>query len=584
MSRLSKLVIKPIDAPDRLINYWKNEKYVVLCILFFGLSFNISMILGPIYQGKLIDKIVNGDSSQSILILALIFVGLIFIIQLLRYFKRFYIRRFANSTSALMRLMIYNTIMHKSIVELDEESTGNLMTRTISDVDLCVEGMRKFTTEIFDTGVLMLTYMITLAFIDLKVTLMSCIFIPVAMLSAEKLKKVIYKFTIDYRQKSSDLAEMTYDFVDHALMYRVNGVEARNLNAYNEVLNDLERKAIKALLLENAMQPIYNVIAMMGVVSVLYYGGTNVIQGEWRLGLFITYLTMFTALAVKASKAAKLVNSVQKSRVSWLRIKPYLLRHQDKKAVVNESLTTVNLKVESLSFSYAKDKELIFKNINFKAKSGDIIGITGPVACGKSTLGLALTGMYAHDGCIKINEKVIESYDKASLSEIIAYMEHQPHLLSDTIYNNITLGTDKDISEVLSIVCMDEEVRLMKDGQNTMVGSGGVRLSGGQQARIALARTLLNKNKIIILDDPFSAVDMKTENKIMEHLKTHYKASIIILISHRLSVFKDVSQIILMQKDQETLYGTHEQLMHDSPLYAKIVSLQIQKGGVRDER
>ena len=338
MITLSKLTIKPIEAPDRIINYWKNEKNVVLCILFFGLTFNISMILGPIYQGKLIDKIVNGDSSQSVLIMAIIFIGMIFVIQMLRYFKRFYIRRFANSTSALMRLMIYNTIMHKSITELDEESTGNLMTRTISDVDLCVEGMRKFTTEIFDTGVLMATYSITLAVIDIKVTLVSCLFIPVAMLCAEKLKKVIYKFAIDYRHKSSEIAELTLDRVKNALMYRVNGVETQNREVYNTELQDFQYKAVKALLFENAMQPIYNVIAMIGVVGVLYLGGTNVIEGAWRLGIFITYLAMYTALAVKASKAAKLFNAIQKSKISWLRIKPYLTEYQSKSSNVSNEI------------------------------------------------------------------------------------------------------------------------------------------------------------------------------------------------------------------------------------------------------
>lgn len=576
---LSKLTIKPIEAPDRIINYWKNEKIVVLCILFFGLSFNISMILGPIYQGKLIDKIVNGDSSQSVLNIAFIFVGVIFAIQMLRYFKRFYIRRFANSTSALMRLMIYNTIMHKSISELDEESTGNLMTRTISDVDLCVEGMRKFTTEIFDTGVLMLSYIVTLAVIDVKVTLLSCLFIPIAMLCAEKLKKIIYKFAIDYRHKNSEIAELTLDRVTNAMMYRVNGVETLNREVYETEIQDFQHKAVKALLFENAMQPIYNVIAMIGVVAVLYLGGIYVIEGEWRLGIFITYLAMFTALAVKASKAAKLFNAIQKSKISWLRIKPYLTNYQSKSSTVTNDQTTVDLHVTALSFRYSEDREPIIKNISFEAKSGDLIGITGPVACGKSTLGLALTGMYPYMGSIKINDRPIESYEQETLSNLIAYMEHDPHLLSDTIYNNIALGSGKEIQDVLKVVCMDEEIKAMPDGQDTLVGSGGIRLSGGQQARIALARTLLNKNKIIILDDPFSAVDMKTEMTIIKNIKSNYSDCLIIIISHRLSIFNEVNQIILLQGQHDALYGTHDELIRTSELYSKIYSLQYPEGG-----
>ncbi len=146
-----------MNQPDKITNYWKKEKFVVACIIVFGLSCNSIVILGPIYQGKLIDSIAGGDNLDDVLILLATYVAVIGIIQTLRYFKRFYIRRFANSTSSTMRLMIYNNIMNKSNSELDNENTGNLMTRVISDVDLCVEGMRKFTTEIFDTGVLMIS-------------------------------------------------------------------------------------------------------------------------------------------------------------------------------------------------------------------------------------------------------------------------------------------------------------------------------------------------------------------------------------------------------------------------------------------
>jgi ATP-binding cassette subfamily B multidrug efflux pump len=123
----------------------------------------------------------------------------------------------------------------------------------------------------------------------------------------------------------------------------------------------------------------------------------------------------------------------------------------------------------------------------------------------------------------------------------------------------------------------------MPEGENTKVGNGGVRLSGGQQARIALARALLNKSKIIILDDPFSSVDMKTEMAIIENLKNNYRNSIILLISHRLAIFKDINRILLMQGDKTVDYGTHAQLMERSELYSTIYRLQNLEGGAAGE-
>jgi len=161
----------------------------------------------------------------------------------------------------------------------------------------------------------------------------------------------------------------------------------------------------------------------------------------------------------------------------------------------------------------------------------------------------------------------------------LGYIGHRPQLLSDTIYKNITLGNDKDISSVLKDVCFDTDLKMMPQGENTLVGNSGVKLSGGQQARIALARTLLNKNKIIILDDPFSAIDMKTEEKIIQNLKENYKDSLIILVSHRLAIFNNIDKIILMNNDKTVEYGTHYELMKRSEVYRTRYDLQCSEGG-----
>ncbi|WP_346868269.1 MULTISPECIES: ABC transporter ATP-binding protein [unclassified Clostridium] len=579
---MSKLKIKPMKQPDKIINYWKKERFVVACIIIFGLSCNSTIILGPIYQGKLIDSIVGGDNLYSVLLLSATYVALIGAIQILRYFKRFYIRRFANSTSSTMRLMIYNNIMNKSTSELDNENMGNLMTRVISDVDLCVEGMRKFTTEVFDTGVLMISYLITMLAYDIKITAFSIVFIPIAMVLAEKLKSVIYKYSRDYRKKSSEVADITYNTIENSMLYRVTGMETKNRARYNDELLDLQNKAVKANILENSMQPIYNVIAMLGIIMVIYLGGTKVINGGWTVGNFSTYVVIFSAMAVKASKAAKLFNSVQKSQVSWKRIKPYLTEYKtkDNSSNINKGATT--LTVGNLSFSYEDGKENIIEDISFKGNTGEIIGITGSIASGKSTLGLSLLGLYPYIGSIKIDGKELKDYSEYERSQMISYLGHKPQLLSDTIYNNITLGSKKDITSVLKDVCFDTDLTVMPNGKDTLVGNSGIKLSGGQQARIALARTLINKNRIIILDDPFSAVDMKTEEKIIENMKSNYKNSLIILVSHRLAIFNRINKIILLKSDKTAEYGTHNELMNKSELYTTIFNLQCTEGGDND--
>jgi ABC-type multidrug transport system fused ATPase/permease subunit len=367
-------------------------------------------------------------------------------------------------------------------------------------------------------------------------------------------------------------------------MYRANGIEDRNSKNYSYELEDLQNKAIKANILENTMQPIYNVIAMLGVILVISLGGMNVRKGGWTVGTFITYITMFAALANKASKAAKLFNSVQKSQVSWKRIKPYLTEYVRKDTITNIDMSSTSLIVKNLKFLYPGNNRNTIDNISFEGKSGEIIGITGPIASGKSTLGLALLGLYSYSGSIKIDGKELKDYSEFERSQMISYLGHAPQLLSDTIYNNITLGKEQDITSVLKDVCLEEDLTAMKEGAATIVGSSGIRLSGGQQARVALARTLINKSKIIILDDPFSAVDLKTEEKIIANLRIHYQNSIIILISHRLAIFNRTNQILLLHGDMSIEQGTHQQLMQSSQYYATIFQLQCAEGGDSDAK
>jgi ATP-binding cassette subfamily B multidrug efflux pump len=413
---------------------------------------------------------------------------------------------------------------------------------------------------------------------DVKITILGALFIPAAMLIAEKLKNIIYKFSIEYRTKSSVITSMTYDYIDNAMLYRINGLEMQNQKKYNLELEDLQNKAIKASILETSMQPIYNVVAMLGVIMVIYLGGTKVIAGSWTVGNFSTYMIMFAALASKASNAAKLFNSVQKSQISWQRIKPYLTKYKTKDTDQDIDKKHTALNIENLSFRYPEARGTVIQDLTLTARQGEIIGITGAIASGKTTLGLSLLGFYPYLGSICIDGKELRDYSEYQRSNMIAYLGHHPQLLSDTIYNNITLGSNKDITDVLQDVCFDIDLAAMPNGANTLVGNRGIRLSGGQQARIALARTLLHKSKIIILDDPFSAIDMQTEEEIITNLKEHYQDSLIILISHRLAIFSQIHRIVLLHNDRKAEYGTHQELMQNSEIYASIYNLQQMAG------
>ncbi|MEG2371369.1 MAG: ABC transporter ATP-binding protein [Hydrogenoanaerobacterium sp.] len=559
--------------PQKIISYWKKQWRVVVLIVLTGTVFNASMSFAPVLQGRIIDILLSGGRTAQILRPAAVFVLVVVAVQLLRFLKRYYVRVFANRTGASMRQNVYNKLIHQSAADIADEKTGDLMTKVVSDVDACVEGMRKFTTEIFDTGVLMISYLITLLYYGAWLTFCACAFIPAAMLLAEKLKTVIFKYTKAYRAQLSEVSQLSCENAENAILYRICSADKANLVRYNSALAVLKKKAVLANVLENSMQPVYNIIAMTGVFAIVLLGGKNVAAGLWTVGDFSAYLTIFSALAVKASKAAKLFNSMQKAQVSWQRIKPYLAEVKEESTSAAEPLQPATLCVKSMAFTYPAAENPTVQRISFSAKSGELIGITGPVASGKSTIGLALLGLYPYSGSICFNTKELSSCTSAEISSYLTYAGHESSLLSDTIYNNISLGTGGDIMPVLRDVCFEEDLAKMSQGVQTPVGASGVRLSGGQQARLALARALYCKSPVLVLDDPFAAVDIKTEERIVSNLKQCCKNRIIILISHRIACFKDADKVLLVN-DGSAVCSTHDELLKTSDIYRNIVAMQ----------
>lgn len=575
--------------PDRVLSYFREEWKVLVVITVSGLIYNLGLLAGPWFEGKMtgcLVKILNGNQFfADMLVLVAGYVTAITMVQVSRYIKRFYVRRFANNVNRRMKEILYGSLVRKSRAELEEEGEGNVMTKAILDVDDCVEGMRKFTTEIFDTGVALAGYVGMLLWYDWRLALLCLIFPPISYYTAEKMKKMVQRTGAAYKVQSGALSAATLDRVHNAVTYRVFGMEHGRQSAYEENLEAYEKAAVKANIWSTAMPPVYRMISMTGVLFILYFGQKNVLGrgwSVWTIAAFTTFLSCFVKLSVKSSNAAKLFNAVHKAQVSWNRIKPLLTGdaaeepHQMWSDVTRKNtldLHRIDLEVNGLSFRYPEGREILH-NISFSAHTGQMIGITGSVACGKSTLGKAFLCEYPYEGQILVNGQNLCEMKQEEQTAVIGYLGHDPELFFDSVENNILLGESADPMELLQKVCMKEEVEEMDEGIQTRIGNGGVRLSGGQAERLAIARTLCHKKPLIVLDDPFSALDKKTEEQIFANLKKDVKDSLVLLISHRLYLFQQMDQVIWME-DGHAAAGTHEELLEQIPEYRKLYEAQV---------
>ena len=570
--------------PDSIAAYFRLEWLPLTLITLSGLAYNVGLLAGPWFEGRLAqclaDILGGNETAAAMTALAAGYILVTLLVQAARFVKRFYVRRFANNINRRMKGVLYANLVRQSRGALEKQGAGELMTKAISDVDDCAEGIRKFTTEVFDTGVALAGYIVMLFAYDRHLALLCMIFPPISYICAEKMKKPVQRAGAAYKKAAAALSAATLDRAKNAVTYRVYGCEDAQEARYEAALDGYEQAAVRANVWQAALPPLYLAASNLSVLFILWFGAKNVLGTGWRawdIAAFTTFLSCFMKTAVKSSKAAKLFNAVQRAEVSWKRIKPMMKTPRALEPLAVPAMQRVE--VSGLSFCYDGGAP-IFDGVSFSAQPGDIIGVTGPVACGKSTLGRVLLCERPYGGSVRIGGRELSELSPREAASTVGYLGHDPELWNDTVEENVLCGEAGDAMRFLALTALDGEVRAMEQGLQTVVGSGGVRLSGGQAQRLALARTLAHPRPVLVLDDPFSALDRQTEDEVFARLKACAQDRVVILISHRLYHFPELRQIVFMQ-DGKADVGTHEALCASVPAYRALY--ESQTGGAAHE-
>ena len=568
--------------PDRVLSYFRVEWLPLLLVTLSGLVYNIGLLAAPWFEGRLAqclaDILGGSETAAQMALLVLAYIAVTLLVQAARFIKRFYVRRFANNINRRMKGILYANLVRQSRAALEKEGAGELMTKAISDVDDCVEGMRKFTTEVFDTGVALAGYAVMLLVYDWRLAILGLLFTPVSYVCAAGMKKPVQRAGMAYKKAAGALSSATLDRARNAVTYRIYGGEEARMEKYEEALNTYEKTAVRNNVWQSALPPLYLAASEAGTLFILWFGARNVLGtgwNHWDIAAFTTFLSCFTKLVVKSSKVAKLFNAVQKAEVSWKRIRPLMKTPEQLDALQIPAAQDVTLK--ELAFSYGG--EPVFSGLSLTAHPGDIIGITGPVACGKSTLGRVFLCEAPYQGSVCFGGRELSALTPRQIAATVGYLGHDPELSADTVQNNVLCGSEQDAMPWLAAAALKEEVLAMEKGTETVIGSGGTRLSGGQAQRLALARTLAHPRPVLVLDDPFSALDRSTEDAIFAELQAYARDKVVFLISHRLYHFPQMQQIIFMEGGRTTV-GTHEELMAAVPVYHQLYESQTGlKGG-----
>lgn len=468
-----------------------------------GILYDSLMSFIPRIEGDAINSI-KQQNTDLIIKSALIFLGLTIFVQINRFLKRYLVRVFSNKMIYLMRNKSFNHMLSLDMVFYEQNKVGDILNKNTTDISDTCESIRKLTTEIFDTVILMIGYIVSYFLLDYKIALMSLPFVLISIIISLLLKNKVYMTTKDYKEYSSKFKDSTLNMLKNEIYFRGMGVNEKYIDQYSKEVDILAKKNVKNLVYKASMESIYSSIGFIGLFFVLYFGLNNVIDGTYDIGTFTTILTTFVLIANKGSKVGKSFNAYQGLKVTWKRIKPFLEDDIEKEEEYQFNSDGLSL----IDFSYSYD-DFKTPTITYSFNKDEKIGIVGRVHTGKSTLLKSLTGLYEYDGEAKLNGIDLKDLFK-SKNQVISYCPSKESLFKDSIANNIELGRDGNIKEALNSACLTDSQLDM----NTEINPTMVNISGGQKQRLMLARSLYHQSNMYLLDNPFSSLERSMSESI----------------------------------------------------------------------
>ena len=358
--------------------------------------------------------------------------------------------------------------------------------------------------------------------------------------------------------------------------------EKEKFKISNDDLMNFSIRAEKVVLLNS---PIMQLTMYTTIISIMWFGGNMVVTGTMETGALISFISYISQILMSLMMISMMMVMVVLSRASIVRISEILSEKPDiSDEYADESLTVADGSVEfkNVSFKYSGSDSLVLEGINLKINSGETVGIIGPTGSSKSTLVQLIARLYdVTDGEVLVGGRNVKDYKIKTLRNAVSMVLQKNVLFTGTIKENLkwgdTFASDAEIEKAAKNASAHDFVTSFPDGYDTVLGQGGVNVSGGQKQRLSMARALIKKPKIIILDDSTSAVDTHTDAKIRAALKEDLKGTTTIIIAQRITSVCDCDKIIVLDDGKVDGIGSHEELLKTNEIYQEVYNSQ-QKG------
>ena len=552
----------------------------IYSILVAGSTSAIAWLLDPAIKKIFIDK------DQSLMLFIPLMIITAFTVKgLSLYFAKATMIGVGESVKKKLQNDMINTLIGSDTEIIDKKHSGKFISNLTYDVTHITNLLSSAILNLFKDSLTLIGLLCVMFLQNWKLSLISIIMIPLASFSARTLGKRISKVTTEAQEKSGFLTTYLVELFKNHKLIKIFQKEKYEKVRADEHLRQLKEKNQKIQTVFVRMSPIMEVLTGIMIAILIYYSGILIMQGELSINNFFSFLAAMM-LAYQPVRALSTLNMVVNQGLSAAsRILPIIdkknniTNYPDSKPIV---IKDAYIKFRSVNFSYNLNEGKTLDLINLKFEGGKMTSLVGHSGSGKSTILNLIPRFYdIQSGDITIDDQSLYNTTIESIRDEISMVSQETTLFDDTIKNNIKYGkedaTDDEILEVAKLSFCHEFIENLPDKYETLIGENGVRLSGGEKQRLSIARAMMKKSSIILLDEATSSLDTETESKIQEALKILTKNKTTIVIAHRLSTILNSNNIYVIDSGKVVESGKHQELIKNSDLYKSFYEKQIQK-------
>ena len=576
--------------------FFKQERKAYIIGVTSLILVSFLQIISPRVIGLVIDEISTGKLTVKRLAM---WIGLLVVVGILQYLLRYIWRTNIWGSAAKLEKNMRRQLFHH-FTEMDNQfyqkyRTGDLMAHATNDLtaiqNVAGAGILTFADSMVNGGV---TILAMIFFVDWRLTLIALIPLPLLAFTSRKLGSKLHDAFKVQQEAFSSINDKAQESITGIKVIKTFGQEKEDIEEFDSKISDAIGKIKKVMRLDSLFDPLITLIIGLSYILTIIVGSSFIMSGDITIGQLITFIDYISMLIWPMFAIGRLFNVMEKGNASYDRVQELL----SERSTIIEPDNAIkapakgDLAINIDRFSYDKSEHATLKDIAIHLSEGHTLGVVGKTGAGKTTLLKLIMREYdQYKGSITFGETDIRQYSFDSILNAVGYVPQDHFLFSMTIRDNIRFGepraTQAQVEAAAELTAVHSDIKGMPEGYDTMVGERGVSLSGGQKQRLSIARAVITEPELLILDDALSAVDAKTEEKILRHLKEERQNKTTIIAAHRLSSVMHAQEIIVNDEGTIIERGTHQELLALNGWYTKMYEQQQLEnkieGGSADE-